>query len=73
MTHSVRCFLCRANEAEPGDMCEVCKFRIHRMEIQVDSEVEAAGPSPMRSWARRRVAEIKVQRAKRLSAVGVQQ
>jgi hypothetical protein len=48
MRHLLLCFLCRESEAEPGDMCDGCRYRIDRMELEVVSELQAAAPSPMR-------------------------
>jgi hypothetical protein len=71
MTHSVRCFLCKGNEAELADTCEECKYRIERMERQIESEEESATSAPLRSWAKREVQEWR-ERAKRLATAGVE-
>jgi hypothetical protein len=55
------CFLCENNETEPADMCEQCQFRIRSMRRAIDSALETAGFTPVRTWAKQRIAELKAQ------------
>jgi hypothetical protein len=57
----VLCFLCRDLMADPGDLCGACKYRIHKMQAQIDSELGPSGLTPVRTWAKQRIAELKAQ------------
>jgi hypothetical protein len=51
MTHSVLCFLCKQNEAEPGDLCAPCEGHISGLHVQAEFEfVTANNYSPMRDF-----------------------
>lgn len=62
MRHILLCFLCRQNESERGDLCESCKYRIHRLGVLIDSELQPSSLTPVRSWAKQRLAELKTHR-----------
>jgi hypothetical protein len=61
MRSLVVCFLCEQNMADLGDLCGQCKLRVHKMQLQIDSELGPPGLTPVRTWAKQRIAELKAQ------------